>query len=187
MSLHFKRVTESDAELLLKWRTDPEITRHMFTDLMDPNIEQQKAWINSLATREDYIAYVVYDDEQAVGFICFSDINKLHQRCSTGTYIYERPARIKYAATLNTYVCSYAFYRLQCNKIIDEVLGANESIIKLQKLYKARLVGYLRQHIFKSGHFHDVYIFEHLKEDWEKEHHPFGVEHVKKTFDDWLE
>lgn len=185
MSLHFKRVTEADAELLLKWRTDPEITRHMFTDLIDPSVEKQRAWITSLASREDYRAYVIYDEEDAVGFISFSDINKTHQRCSTGTYIYERSARIKYAATLNTYVCAYAFYHLHCNKIVDEVMEANESVIKLQKLYKARLVGYLRQHILKNGQFHDVYIFEHLKEDWEKEHHPLNVEQVKLAFNDW--
>lgn len=41
MALNFKRVDVNDAELLLKWRTTPEITKHMFTDLENPSVDKQ--------------------------------------------------------------------------------------------------------------------------------------------------
>ena len=73
MSLRFKRVTEAHAPLILKWRTDPDITRFMYTDLENPSVEKQVAWIRSLQARPDYFAYVICDDETPVGFLSFAE------------------------------------------------------------------------------------------------------------------
>jgi RimJ/RimL family protein N-acetyltransferase len=57
--------------------------------------------------------------------------------------------------------------------------------VKLQKLHKTRLVGCLHQHIYKNGHYHDVYVFEQLKEDWAKQKQHFDMTTIKAAFDDW--
>lgn len=187
MALRFTRVKETDAELLLKWRTDPEISRNMFTDLVEPSLEKQKLWIRSLADRADYIGYMICDDAEPVGYLCFADIDFTHARCSTGSYIYPRDARLKYGVTLHTYVCNYVFHRLKLNKIVNFVMNANQKVLKIQQLHKARLVGYLQQHIFKNGTFHDVHIFEQLKDDWIKQNQYFELSVIRSAFDDWRE
>lgn len=185
MALNFKRVDVNDAELLLKWRTAPEITKHMFSDLDEPSLEKQKFWIQSLEKNDNYRGYMIQDDGVSIGFLCFTDIDKLHQRCSTGSYIYERQARLKYGATMHTYICNYVFYHLKLNKIVNYVLDANEKVVKLQTLHKTRLVGHLKQHICKNGQLLDVHIFEQLKEDWLPQKQHFNLEKISAAFNDW--
>ncbi|MBI1674473.1 MULTISPECIES: UDP-4-amino-4,6-dideoxy-N-acetyl-beta-L-altrosamine N-acetyltransferase [unclassified Shewanella] len=185
MALNFKRIDINDAEQLLKWRTSPEITQHMFTDLKEPSLKKQQAWIESLQDRKDYRGYMIQDDGMSIGFLCFSDIDYVHQRCSTGSYIYERAARLKYGVTMHTYICNYVFYQLKMNKIVNHVLNANEKVVKLQTLHKTRLVGFLKQHIFKNGQFLDVYIFEQLKEDWLSQKQHYSLEKISAAFNDW--
>lgn len=185
MSLFFTRVTEADAGLLLKWRSSPEITKHMFSDLSNNTIEEQKKWIRSLANRQDYRAYIIKDDLQPIGFLAFTDIDFTHKRCSTGLYIYEKVAGLKYAVTLNYYISHYIFRRLGCNKIVLYILTSNEKAMKMQEKNGARFVGCLRQHIFKNNEFHDVNIYEALKEEWEYQRPVFSLEHIQNAFDDW--
>lgn len=185
MGLKFKRVDISDAELLLTWRTAPEISQHMFTDLHEPSIAKQRAWIISLTERADYRAYMICDDKTPIGYLCFDNIDKQHQRCSTGSYIYPREARLKYGVTLHTYICNYVFHNLKLNKIVNYVMNANEKVLKLQLLHKTRLVGCLKQHIYKQDQWHDVHIFEQLKQDWSKQKQHFSLDEIKAAFDDW--
>ncbi|WP_434952558.1 UDP-4-amino-4,6-dideoxy-N-acetyl-beta-L-altrosamine N-acetyltransferase [Shewanella sp. HL-SH4] len=185
MALNFKRVDVSDAELLLKWRTDPEITKHMFSDLEDPSLDKQKNWIQSLEKNDNYRGYMIQDDGVSIGFLCFTDIDRQHQRCSTGSYIYERQARLKYGVTMHTYICNYVFYQLKLNKIVNYVLDANEKVVKLQTLHKTRLVGHLKQHICKNGQLLDVHIFEQLKEDWLTQKQHFSLDKISAAFNDW--
>lgn len=169
------------------WRTDPEIARFMYTDLSEPSIDRQKAWIASVNNRQDYRAFMILDESTPIGFLSYSDIDYLHKRCSTGSYIYERQYRLKFAVTLHAYICSYAFDRLGCHKIVNSVMGGNEAVIKLQTLHKTRLVGCLKEHIYKNGQFHDVHLFELLKSDWEQQQKPFSKERIKAAFADWSE
>ncbi|ABE56386.1 Acetyltransferases including N-acetylases of ribosomal proteins-like protein [Shewanella denitrificans OS217] len=185
MALNFKRVTQDDAELLLKWRTSAEITKHMFTDLENPTTEKQRTWIASLENREDYRGYMIQDDGISIGFLCFNEIDKINQRCSTGSYIYEREARVKYGVTMHTYICNYVFHHLKLNKVVNLVLDANEKVVKLQLLHKTRLVGYLKQHIYKNGQFLDLYIFELLKDDWANQKQHFDLAKIATAFNDW--
>jgi UDP-4-amino-4,6-dideoxy-N-acetyl-beta-L-altrosamine N-acetyltransferase len=176
MSLSFIPMQTKHAEMLLRWRTDPFITQFMYTDLEHHDVDKQIAWIETMQRAEDYQGFVVHDAGQPVGFICFSDINQQHQRCSTGSYIYEKQARLKYAATLHTYICNYAFHALGMNKIENFLLAPNKKVLQLQRLHKSTEVGCLREHIYKNGAFHDVYIFEILKRDWaeQKQHYPLA-------------
>ncbi|WP_372872413.1 UDP-4-amino-4,6-dideoxy-N-acetyl-beta-L-altrosamine N-acetyltransferase [Shewanella sp.] len=185
MGLRFTRITGDDAELLLKWRTDPEITKNMFTDLVNPSVESQRRWIESLTGREDYRAYMIRDEQTPIGFLCFTDIDWHNKKCSTGSYIYDRPARLKYGVTMHTYICNYVFHRLGMNKIVNLVMNANEKVVKLQLLHKTRLVGVFKQHIFKYGEFHDVHVFEQLKEDWILQKQHYSLEHIAAAFNDW--
>lgn len=185
MTLSFKRVTESDAELLLQWRTDPEIAKFMFTDLDNPSVEKQKKWIASLADRKDYRAYMIQDDLTSVGFVSFSEIDFVNKRCSTGLYIYVKEARLKFASTIHEYISYYIFHRLQCNKLMTQILDSNKKAIKLQALLHNHYVGCLQQHIFKNNTFHDVHVYEVLHEDWARIPRFFSAEQLKNAFDDW--
>ena len=48
MKLHFRNIKEDDLEMILAWRTNPEVTRYMFTD-PDLSLEKQRRWFERIA------------------------------------------------------------------------------------------------------------------------------------------
>ena len=185
MSISFVPMQPSDAGLLLEWRTHPDITRHMYTDLFEPSVAKQVAWIKAMQASPSYEGFVIYDADKPVGFLCFSDIDTVHQRCSTGSYMYDKSARLKYAVTLHTYICNYAFHRLGMHKIVNYIMGANKKVEKIQALHKTRHVGILKDHVYKYGQFHDVHIFEQLKSDWLTMKQHFPLADIQRAYANW--
>jgi RimJ/RimL family protein N-acetyltransferase len=185
MSITFHSPSVDDAALLLKWRTDPEISRNMFTDLEHSDLSVQKKWVKSVLIRKDYVSFIIHDEGKPVGFLSFNDIDYKNKKCSSGSYIYCKKARLKLAVTLHSYICSFAFYCLGMNKIVNLILDVNENVIKIQQLHNTQFVGILREHIYKNGEFYDVHIFEQLRSTWEERKQRFEVSHMREAFKGW--
>jgi|GEM_PF-3442990 len=83
-----------------------------------------------------------------------------------------RTRRAVAAGYLHWFIMDYAFYRLGMNKVISEVLDTNIQIIRSLRLLKEREVGVMRQHIRKADVWHDVYLFELLRSEWEASRRP---------------
>ena len=64
-------------------------------------------------------------------------------------------------------------------------MNANDKVLKLQLLHKTRLVGCLQQHIFKNNQWHDVHVFEQLKQDWAAQKQHYSLADIAAAFDDW--
>mgnify|MGYP000903932208 CR=1 FL=1 len=190
MPFRFRPPTLDDAPLLLRWRTDPAITRFMYTDIDDPNEERQRAWLETMARRADFRHFVIEHAGRPIGYLSYSDIDRVHRRCSSGSYIGDRSAGGTVAGLLNTFILDYCFYGLGMHKIVNSFMAGNDAVIRIQRLLKFREVGVLRDHIVKYGRFHDVTLFEMTREEWESLHHPFPRDHTLAAFEtvesDWV-
>ena len=45
--INFRKITEDDLTLILRWRTDPEVTRYMSTDI-EFDLEKQTNWFKQI-------------------------------------------------------------------------------------------------------------------------------------------
>lgn len=178
----FRRPTLEDAEMLLRWRTDPTITRFMFTDLTDPGVERQRVWLSAMEQRKDFRHFVIEHEGRAVGYLSYSDIDRTHRRCSSGSYMAEDRDRRKLAGFLHPFIMDYCFYGLGMNKIVNYFMDGNDSVIRIQHLLKARPVGVLKEHVWKHGRFHDVHVFESLRAEWEAIPHLFPRDRTLAAF-----
>lgn len=169
----FRRPTLDDAAMLLRWRTDPFITRFMFTDIENPDVERQRAWLAAMEERRDFRHFIIEHEGRPVGYLSYSEIDPVHRRCSSGSYIAEPEDRRKLAGFLHPFIMDHCFYGLGMNKLVNQFMEGNDAVIRIQRLLKAREVGVLRQHVYKNGRFHDVYVFETLRSDWETHPHLF--------------
>lgn len=182
MPFRFRPPTLDDAGLLLRWRTDPAITRFMYTDIENPDEERQRAWLAAAAGRADFCHFVIEHAGQPIGYLSYSDIDRVNRRCSSGSYIGDRSAGGTVPGLLSTFILDYCFYGLGMNKIVNSFLAGNDGVIHIQRLLKFREVGVLREHIFKYGRFHDVTLFEMTRAEWESRRHPFTREHTLAAF-----
>lgn len=178
----FRRPTPDDAAMILRWRTDPVITRFMFTDIANPDVERQRAWLKAMEERSDFRHFVIEHEGRPIGYLCYSDIDPLHRRCSSGSYVADEKDRRKLAGFLHSFIMDYCFYGLGMHKLVNQFMEGNDTVIRIQRILKLREVGVLKEHVFKNGRYHDVHVFELLRSDWETHPHLFPREVTLAAF-----
>jgi len=182
----FRRPTADDAAMILGWRTRPDVTRFMYSDIEDPDLDHQLVWINLMGKREDYRHFVVEQDDRPIGYLSYSDIDRRNRRCSSGFYLVDSDDRRRFAANLaGAYIFDYCFHALGMRKLVNGFMEGNERLVRVQRLIGFRDVGVLRRHIWKYGRWHDVYVLELLKEDYDAQPRRISLERTRVAFDSW--
>jgi UDP-4-amino-4,6-dideoxy-N-acetyl-beta-L-altrosamine N-acetyltransferase len=166
MSFRFEPMQEHHLEQVLRWRTSPDVTRFMYTDL-EYNPEQQQRWFKQVSASLTEKYWVIHLREQPIGVISLNQLDRANRKTSWGYYIGEPAARM-YGALVPPYLYNFIFTELQLNKIVAEVMAGNENIMKIHRMHGYREVGVLAKHVFKNGEYHDVHLFELLQEHWDR-------------------
>jgi len=157
----FRAPTVDDAAMLLDWRTRPDVTRHMFTDIENPDVERQREWISAMNDRDDVRHFVIeVENVRPIGWLGFTEINWKDRRCSSGLYIGDATDRKKYSGLLGMFIFDYCFYVLDMNKLVNQFMGENSRLIKIQEYLGFREVGVFKDHVWKYGEWHDVHVLE---------------------------
>jgi RimJ/RimL family protein N-acetyltransferase len=182
MPFIFRRPMLDDAAMLLDWRTRPEITRYMFTDLDAPDLDRQRAWLKTCETRDDFEHFIVEWRDRPIGYLSFAEIDRVNRRCTPGTYLVLAPEERSIAAFTHSFVLDYAFYRLELRKVCYAIMAGNENFIRAKPLHGVRAVGVLREHILKYGQFHDVHLFEITEPEWAGQRRLFPREKTLAAF-----
>jgi len=164
--ISFKAVQIDDAALILSWRQDKDVSKYMFSDVDDMNIDRQQAWIDSKNEDVTYQHYIMRYDEEPFGYISFNQIDWSNKHCSSGSYIVSAHDRRRFGGLLHNYFSDYIFYGLGMNKSVVEILQGNDAVIAIQKRLKLRHVGVFKDHVIKNGKFYDVELFELLEADY---------------------
>jgi UDP-4-amino-4,6-dideoxy-N-acetyl-beta-L-altrosamine N-acetyltransferase len=148
----------------LKWRTLPEVTRYMFTDI-DYDLERQRQWHKNLQTDDTSRYWVISYQDTCIGTIYLTDMDHRNTHCAWGYYIGEASAR-SLGGIIPPYLFNYIFHELKFSKIIAEVMDGNQNVAKLQEMFGSRFVGRYENHIYKYDKYHDVLIYELLADTW---------------------
>lgn len=164
--LKFVKMREEHLPLVLKWRTLPEVTRYMFTDI-DNDMRKQELWYKRISLDSANRYWIISLNERLIGVVSLNDIQTTHKCCSWAFYIGEPDCRL-IGGMIAPYVYRYVFEVLGFKKITGEVMEGNENVRKMHVVQGCRQVGEWKQHVFKYGRYHDVYLFEMLDSDWEK-------------------
>jgi len=165
--IRFIKLAEEHLEIIIGWRTKPEVSQHMFTDV-ECNPEDQNRWFNRIMKDNTYRYWLISYQDVPVGLINLAAIDPANLRCSAGYYIGEMEYR-QIGAEIPPYLYNYVFKEMKFKKIYGEVMSENKNILQIHKMHGFCQVGFYRDHIFKNGHFHDVVLIELLSESWLKQ------------------
>jgi RimJ/RimL family protein N-acetyltransferase len=166
MPFTFRRPTLDDAAMILDWRTRPEITRFMVTDI-EKDLDKQRRWLESVTARTDYEHFLILREGRPIGYLSFSEIDRVSRHCVPGIYMVLEPHERHLSAHTNSFIMDYCFYRLDMNKVRFQIMAGNDHYVKAKHLTRVREVGILRDHVFKYGRFHDMHLFEQTRAEWE--------------------
>ena len=164
--LRFDHIREEDLELILSWRTHPNVTQYMYTDISN-DIEGQKKWLQWISSDPACCYWLIHYQEKPIGVIGLTDIDAKNKRCSWTYYIGDETFR-GIGGIIPPYLYNYIFNVLQFKKIIAEVMEGNERIMKLHQLHGYRQVGIYKEHIYKYDRYHDVTVLELLDTEWQR-------------------
>ena len=162
--LKFLKIQEEHLGKILKWRTLPDVTRYMFTDI-DNDLGRQKKWHQQLQTDDTSRYWVISYQDQCIGTVYLTDIDYSNKHCAWGYYIGEASAR-SLGGIIPPYLFNYIFHELKFSKVMAEVMDGNENVKKLQEMFGSRFIGRYENHIYKNGQYHDVFLYELLVSTW---------------------
>lgn len=171
--LSYRKIEIADARLLLDWRTAPQISRHMITDV-PYDIARQEAWIERSNARTDYGHRIIRIKGEDVGFCSITVTDTRNGIGELGVYIGDEtvPKELtiyNFVGTLN-----HAFFTMGLHKIVNHIMGGNERTVRLQAFNGYRHVGVLEDHVLKDGRRHDLHIFEQSAAQWARFRQRYG-------------
>ena len=168
MSVKLIRVTESDLERLMVWRMRPDITEHMLTN-PTLTIEGQRKWFQKLCEDESQIRWIIFYDDVPIGSIYLVDIDYDNKRCESGWFVAEKKYRsLRLAVNLQFSLWEYIFETLKFNKNYGYVMDTNKDLIKMLNYFGYETEGILKQHAYKAGIYHDIFITGMTKNRWDE-------------------
>lgn len=167
MKICFKRIAENSLEKILIWRTDPEVSKYMYTD-PQLTMDDQKRWYKEkVINGGDCKYWLVNVDNMNIGVVSLYNIDHVNKRCYWAYYIGESGFMGKGIGKLiELNIMKYVFDNMNINKLCCEVFTSNDKVIKIHEKYGSKVEGVLRKHIFKNGEFHDIVTMGVLNDEW---------------------
>ena len=161
---------DSDPPRFLPWVADVEVTRYLGRRT-GAALYQEVDFFKRAGESKTDVLWVIDFDAKTVGAIGIHNISWQNALGTTGILIGDKTAWGKGVASeameLRT---RYAFRELNLRKLITEVFVDNAPSRRALEKSGYRTVGVHKEHFFTGGKWHDVWIGEVLRSEWEKSH-----------------
>jgi len=159
---------ESDAECFVRWFADVDVIRHLGRR-MAVALYQEHEFLKKIGESKNDVWWMIEAGSRPVGATGIHGINWLDANGMTGIMIGEKDEWGKGNATeamaLRT---RYAFRELNLHKLMTEVEIENVASRRALERNGYRTVGVRREQSFSGGKWHDRWLGEVLRDDWER-------------------
>ena len=165
--INFRKISENDLSLILRWRTDPNVTRYMSTDI-EFDLEKQFKWYNEVvricSPTEHWIISL---NDKPIGLLNLENYDPANQQTSWGYYIGDLESRI-IGGLIPAYFYNYMFLHRDAslNKITGHCFALNTKMRAIHRFYGVREVKVLKEYICKHGKMFDIILVEITREKW---------------------
>lgn len=155
---------------MAKWFEDPEVIRYTL-QLGPPSEGLQEERFRQQVESPDNVAWAVEVEGRPVGHTGIWGINWRYGHGETGIVIGDKSLWRKGIATeamaLRT---RFGFQELHLHKIKTRAFVENEASIRALKKAGYHECGIQRKEVFRDGRWHDIWMGEVLREEWERDH-----------------
>lgn len=161
---------DSDPPRFLPWVADVEVTRYLGRRT-GMALYQEVDFFKRVGESKNDILWIVEFEGRTVGATGIHGISWQNMHGTTGILIGDKSAWGKgVASEAMSLRTRYAFRELNLRKLITEVFVDNAASRRALEKSGYRTVGFHKEHFFTGGKWHDVWIGEVLRSDWEKSH-----------------
>ncbi|HZP95463.1 MAG TPA: GNAT family protein [Candidatus Limnocylindria bacterium] len=159
---------DSDPPRFVPWFADPEVTRYLGRRSAAA-LYQEVDFFKRVGESKTDVLWIIEVAGESVGAIGIHQIDWQNAHAVTGIVIGEKARwRSGVASEAMALRTRYAFRELNLQKLTTEVFVDNVASRKALEKNGYRTVGVHRHHFFTGGAWHDVWLGEVLRADWEK-------------------
>ena len=166
-SVVFEPIKEQDLEMILEWRNAPFVRKNMYTS-HEIKLSEHIKWFNNISKDCSKQYFITVIDDVPVGVIGFTEINNV-KGLATWAFYTSSDAPRGSGSYIEYYALEYAFNELALHKLRCEVLGFNQSVVKLHQKFNFSIEGQLRDAFFNEDEqqYHDIYHLGIFSSEWQ--------------------
>lgn len=154
-----------DKDCILRWRNLERVRSYMYSDHVIPQ-QEHDSWFNRASVDPSTSFLIFLYQERPVGFISFTNISRVHGRCTWAFYLGETDVPTGTGSAMEFFALDYAFMMLKIRKLCCEVFVFNASVIKLHEKFGFAHEGRLVKHNVKNGKYEDIVCLAKFGEKW---------------------
>ena len=152
-----------------RWFADMEVTRYLLYRFPFTT-KWEEEWLEQVSRDPHQVmwAIVLKHNGRLIGNAALEHVDWRNRRAESGIVIGEKDEWGKgYAGEAMCLRTRYAFRELGLQKLITTVVGPNDASRRGLERAGYRQCGLYRRHFLVDGQWHDMWIGEIFKEDWE--------------------
>jgi UDP-4-amino-4,6-dideoxy-N-acetyl-beta-L-altrosamine N-acetyltransferase len=159
-------LTESDQEIILRWRNSERVRQNMYTDHVISE-EEHVRWFKK-ALHMDVSRHLMFEYEgRPLGLVSFTKIDEKDQICTWAFYLGEKDVPMGAGSAMEYCSLTYAFDILKIRKLWCEVFSYNTGVIKLHGKFGFNQEACYVAHRWKNNNFLDVIGLSLFRESWQ--------------------
>src|SRR3954451_22114353 len=159
---------DADPPRFVPWFADMEVTRFLGRR-QAVALYQETQFLKSIGESKNDVFWMIDADGETVGATGIHAIDWPNAHATTGIVI---GAKHKWRSGIATAVMrlrtAYAFDELNLRKLMTEVFVENVASRRALEKNGYQTAGTHKQHFFTRGRWHDVWLGEVLREEWER-------------------
>lgn len=149
-----------------QWLADGEVTRYLLTRFV-PSEKQEDEWYERVSSATDSVVWRIVAGGQTIGNTGIHHIDWISRQGSTGLMIGASDQWGKgFASDAVRARTAFAFDELGLERLESESFVANTGMHRALEKSGYQKIGRKRRCIFRGGEWHDLYMFEVLREEW---------------------
>ncbi len=159
---------DADPPRFVPWFADMEVTRYLGRRSAVA-LYQEVEYFRKAGESKDDVVWIIEAEGEAIGATGIHRIDWVSAHGTTGIVIGRPDAWGKgYASEAMALRTRYAFRELNLRKLVTEVFAENVASRRALEKTGYRTVGIRREHFWSGGAWHDVWLGEVLRSEWEE-------------------
>lgn len=158
---------EDDPARFVVWLADAEVTRYLkrpFAVALEP----EREWFKSTGESKTVVYWIIEAEGRAIGATGIHNIDWINAHASTGSVIGDKSCWGKgYGSEAMRLRTAYAFRQLNLHKLTSSAFMTNERSKRALQKAGYRECGVEREHLWRDGRWHDLWLCEILRAEWE--------------------
>jgi RimJ/RimL family protein N-acetyltransferase len=157
-----------DLDTFRRWFADLEVTRFLLARFV-PSEQQEMEWYTRASAAQDTVHWKIVREGLTIGVTALHDVDYHNGSATSGTIIGDQS---QHGHGFGTEVVrlrtGFAFGELHLQRLETESLAENIPMHRCLEKSGYTKIGRRRRRIYRGGVWHDAFIFELLREEWEE-------------------